>query len=417
MKCKLIWRTLKLVLLLSLMLITLAQESPPPGEVKTQISRLIAAHTFDYLNWELGALYAKGEQMAVPVQDYLSDSVRKELVLRYMDLLRLANQTSQQITELYSNPEISDPEAASQEHRAEYHRLRNELAQMQTIVESILEEQVSTVLAGQGLAIGGQVVPPVKIRFTPLPQQLVISPRHEIRRLYEFSLEAGLTVDRAAHLEDEVDHRFNVSSLVVPIGGMGLYPTMLLESDSLEWVVGVAAHEWTHNWLTLFPIGWHYGASPELTTMNETTANIVENEIRPLVLARFYPEMATPPAPIQTDAPAAPESPPAFDFRQELRLTRIEVDRLLQEGKIAEAEAYMEARRQVFWEQGYHIRKLNQAYFAFHGAYADAAGAAGDDPVGPAVVQLRQQSRSLKDFLLTLAPMTSFEDLQRALTR
>ena len=46
----------------------------------------------------------------------------------------------------------------------------------------------------------------------------------------------------------------------------------------------------------------------------------------------------------------------------------------------------MEQRRQLFVENGYYIRKLNQAYFAFYGAYADVpGGAAGEDPVGPAV--------------------------------
>jgi len=44
---------------------------------------------------------------------------------------------------------------------------------------------------------------------------------------------------------------------------------------------------------------------------------------------------------------------------------------------------------------GYYIRKLNQAYFAFYGAYADVPGGpAGEDPVGPAVRALRSQSQS-----------------------
>ena len=42
----------------------------------------------------------------------------------------------------------------------------------------------------------------------------------------------------------------------------------------------------------------------------------------------------------------------------------------------------MEARREIFWQNGYAIRKLNQAYFAFYGAYADIPGGpAGEDPV------------------------------------
>jgi hypothetical protein len=80
--------------------------------------------------------------------------------------------------------------------------------------------------------------------------------------------------------------------------------------------------------------------------------------------------------------------------------TRVETDILLTEGRVDEAEAYMESRRQIFIENGYVLRKLNQAYFAFYGAYADVpGGAAGEDPVGPAVRKFRAQSKTLKEFL------------------
>jgi hypothetical protein len=96
--------------------------------------------------------------------------------------------------------------------------------------------------------------------------------------------------------------------------------------------------------------------------------------------------------------------------------TRVKADELLAKGKIDEAETYMEARRQFFWENGYLLRKLNQAYFAFYGAYADVpGGAAGEDPVGPAVRALREQSASLEDFINTISWMTSFEQLQEAI--
>ena len=96
--------------------------------------------------------------------------------------------------------------------------------------------------------------------------------------------------------------------------------------------------------------------------------------------------------------------------------TRVTADKLLAEGKVDQAEAYMEQRRQVFWDHGYLIRKLNQAYFAFYGAYADVpGGAAGEDPVGPAVRALRAKSKSLADFINTIAWMTSFDQLQKAI--
>jgi hypothetical protein len=96
--------------------------------------------------------------------------------------------------------------------------------------------------------------------------------------------------------------------------------------------------------------------------------------------------------------------------------TRVTVDELLADGEIDEAESYMERRRSFFWEHGYQIRKLNQAYFAFYGAYADepggAAGAA-EDPVGEAVRALRNQSPSLAVFLKRISWITSFDQLQR----
>jgi len=83
---------------------------------------------------------------------------------------------------------------------------------------------------------------------------------------------------------------------------------------------------------------------------------------------------------------------------------------------VDEAEDYMERRRQRLVDHGYIVRRLNQAYFAFHGAYADTPqGAAGADPVGEAVRELWGRSESPAAFLRQMAWMNSFEDLRRAL--
>ena len=109
---------------------------------------------------------------------------------------------------------------------------------------------------------------------------------------------------------------------------------------------------------------------------------------------------------------------PPFDFRAEMHETRVTADALLAEGKIEDAETYMEARRQIFLKNGYLLRKLNQAYFAFHGAYADLpGGAAGQDPVGPAVRALRAQSESLADFVNTMSWMWKYEQLQKVVNQ
>jgi len=250
---------------------------------------------------------------------------------------------------------------------------------------------------------------------TPLPLALIVSPRDVIRQDADISLAPDLTVDQRASLETQVDSSLDVSSLVVPIGGVGVYPTMVMQTSDINWLAEVISHEWIHNYLTLRPLGINYLTSPELRIMNETTAAIAGKEIGRAVIERFYPELLPPPpAPPPPPGESQP-SPPVFDFRAEMHQTRERVDELLSLGKIAEAEDYMEQRRVFFWENGYHIRKLNQAYFAFYGAYADEPGGpAGEDPVGAAVRLLRAQSDSLAGFINRIAWITSFEELQQA---
>jgi hypothetical protein len=92
------------------------------------------------------------------------------------------------------------------------------------------------------------------------------------------------------------------------------------------------------------------------------------------------------------------------------------VDRLLEEGKVAEAEAYMEKRRQVFWDHGYRIRKLNQAYFAFHGSYAAQPGGAGgaeENRLGQNLRELKETLPSFSDFMRKVAWMWRLDQFQR----
>jgi hypothetical protein len=250
---------------------------------------------------------------------------------------------------------------------------------------------------------------------------LIVSPRNRIEQSANISVSPDLTIDEQAALEDRLDKGMDVSSLVVPIGGVGVYPTMIMRTTDLVWLTSTIAHEWTHNYLEFRPLGLLYDHTPELRTMNETTANISGNEIGAEVIKRYYPELlgAIFPNPGLLSFPLVHPDPgdlqrPPFDFRAEMHTTRVITDDLLSKGRISEAEEYMEQRRQIFVRNGYTIRKLNQAYFAFYGAYADVpGGAAGEDPVGPAVRLLRAHSKSLADFINRIAWMTSFDQLKK----
>ncbi len=400
-------------LLLALITLILHQDAAPLQSFDARLEAILRGQRFDFIAWAVQALATKTWESALGAQAYLTEPQRKQFVLDYLDLVRRINDLTGQIEAIYADPQERHPEAASAALRQELANLQADRQRRQPLVESILQEQVATVLADEGLGWMGQVFPPIALRFSSLPMQLVISPRETITLKAQASLGADLPLNQQVALENQIDRELNVSSLVVPLGGLAMYPAMLLENPSLEWTVKNAAHEWTHHWLLFRPLGWNYESSPETRTINETVANIAGNELGDAVLARFYPEFVRKPTSPSGQGTGERSAPPAFDFRAEMHTTRVTVDQLLAEGKIAQAEAYMEQRREFFVQNGYRIRKLNQAYFAFHGAYADQPGERGEDPIGPAVVRLRQQSPSLRHFLETVSTVTTLAELQR----
>jgi hypothetical protein len=406
---------LRLFLLLAIVALAMVGEGQPPGALSTGVDRIVSDVRFDFWGWEADAIGSKLAHWLLQPQRYLREPERSTLVREYAIRVARADNLRLRITSAYADPAIRDPDGATAQMRAEWGQIRAEIAARQPLAEAIIEEQVGVVLAGQGFGALGAPHPPVGIRFTPLPYMLVVSPRERIETAHQQDLEHGLDVAQQEAIEEQVDATFEMSSLVTSIGGLAAWPAMLLEQPALDWVVEVSAHEWTHHYLGFHRLGWEYDRSYEARTINETTASIVGREIGRQVLARFYPDLVPPeeePAPPQEEKP---QDPPAFDFRAEMHTTRVEVDRLLAEGQVEQAERYMEERRQFFWEHGYRIRKLNQAYFAFHGSYADEPGAAGEDPVGPAVRRLRERSPSLHAFLTQVDGITTLTQLQRAL--
>ena len=378
---------------------------------------------FDYPNWVWNALWTKVEQAAIQSPYTLDQGTSKELVFEYLRTTINLIQTERSIEQIYADPGITDKETASKLLRSQRDELTARQKELAPFAESILQSQISNKLAEENLTMIGQPLPPVLYHSSPTPLALIVSKRDKIEQIANISVLPTLTINDQITLEDKVAQNLDVSTLVVPIGGVGVYPTMVMETTDLPWMLSTVAHEWTHNYLNVRPLGLNYSTTPELRTMNETTANIVGDEIGLLVLQGNYPQfIASKPDLnlISLNPHFLPsnrlDDPPPFDFRAEMHETRVKADELLSQGKIEEAETYMEQRRQVFWDNGYLIRKLNQAYFAFHGAYADQpGGAAGEDPVGPAVRALRAQSASLADFVNTISWMTSFDQLLEAI--
>jgi hypothetical protein len=203
------------------------------------------------------------------------------------------------------------------------------------------------------------------------------------------------------------------SALVVEVGGMATYPYYVTDRADLSYVIDTITEEWLHQYLAFKPLGFLYildlagfKRNFDIVTMNETLAGIISEEIGAIIYEKYYSVDEIEDTPLPSD-------PSAFDFGKEMREIRRTVDEYLARGEIEQAEVYMEQKRLFLAENGYHIRKLNQAYFAFHGAYADSPTSI--NPIGVEMRQLREQCGSLKDFLNTVAEMTTRQELAESI--
>ena len=377
---------------------------------------------FDFTEWTARALFQKAVSAALRAERFLDPAQQNALVQTYLEQVNTTAQWSARLDQAVAQPKLANRAEIITRTRAELTNAKQRLAALSPLTEAVIQSRTESMLAELGFGVGGQVLPPVLYQVTDLPLNLIVSPREEIRTVFSTNLIAGLDTLQKEAIEDGIYTKYGYSALVEPIGGLGAYPTMVMRTTDFNWLTETVAHEWIHNYLTFTPLGIRYDASPQMRTINETVASLAGEKISREMIARDFPDYALPlPAPrMRSRLPAeSAESSTVFNFRAEMRKTRVRVDELLAAGKVDEAEAYMEARRQFFWEQGYGLRKLNQAYFAFYGSYNDqpGGGASGSDPVGPAVRRLWARSPDLKTFIDTIRGVRSFEDLQEKLSR
>lgn len=401
------FRSIKLLSVALFFVVLIGPDWPDFQDERYQLEGILEQRHFDFVAWGARALAAKGEAALANGDAYLDDTSRQQIVLNYLTLLKEVRGLETQVNKIYTDRDVANPAEESRVLQDQINTKRADLTEMQPIAEAIVEDQLGTILAEEGFDLLGQTWPPVQIRMTPLPLILIVSPREEIQQIHNIPLEHGLPLGTQENIESAILDTVDRSSLVVPIGGIGFFPAMIVETSSINFLANTAAHEWSHHWLTLHPLGISYAANPSLRTINETVASIVGDEIGAKVIERYYPEFIA----MEANPTPEPDETPSFDIDVEMAKTRIRTDELLAEGFVEEAEEYMEQRRQFFWDNGFRFRKINQAFFAFYGAYADAPGETGADPIGPTLLAIREDSSSLREFMDRVAPVTSAEDL------
>ena len=276
--------------------------------------------------------------------------------------------------------------------------LRQQRDYLSNIVEQKLEKTVATVLRHNGLDRNWgplkPLFPPVSFRLDRLPKLIVVSPRDRIATLEVHLLKPDLSIADRDSLEVAVGPDQNRSALVIGLGGLATFPSLVSDSQSLRFSLQTIIHEWLHQYFFFHALGQSYYDSANMTTLNETAADIGGKELGDLAFVALGGQ-------IPTTITTWPDQPRVdgdrFEFNKAMRETRMMTEELLGAGLITQAEAYMEERRQIFVDNRYPIRVLNQAYFAFHGTYAE--NAASISPIASELRRVREDSSDVGQFL------------------
>jgi hypothetical protein len=326
--------------------------------------------------------------------------VAEESVLRYFSLT----------SAIRAQLEEADPDLAL------LTALYNERSAYENDVEEIVEGYVDEAIRESGLQESMPLFsdieltwPPVHFELTGPPQLLVRSPRDRIERVSDTLLQNDLTLADIEEIEGDAEDE-DTAAIVVSIGGLAAYPAIVRDNRTYGSLLDTASHEWIHHYLAFYPLGRKWGAGGDAHVLNETTANIAGR-----ALAEMIQELHPMAFPDGEDGRGPPGEAPTIEFDPVMRQLRLDVDALLEEGKVVEAEALMERQRLYLEDNGIPIRKINQAYFAFYGTYGDSP--ASSDPIGPKVEEIWELTGEVGIFLEIMREIEDIEELDQALER
>ncbi len=295
-------------------------------------------------------------------------------------------------------------------------KLQDQRAGYSRDVEQVVNGYIEEAVTGAGLErrlplFTGMAMtwPPVATKFTQPPQLLVKSPRDRIFREGDTLLQPGLDAQQVASIEDKTTGQDTVS-LVIPLGGIATYPSIVDGDGSYAALLELASHEWTHQYLAFWPLGQTWGSSADADTLNETTAEIMGRELAKVIAAKHPGSFAK-----GEDGSAPPQPAPTIDFNSVMHELRLKVDQLLQAGKVNEAQQAMDAAQKDLAAHGIYVRKINQAYFAFYGTYATSPQSS--NPIGPKVEKVWSLTQNVGLFLANMRSVTSVADLDSVIAR
>ena len=287
-----------------------------------------------------------------------------------------------------------------------------EILNNQNEIEEFIETTLSNVIYNENINfIGGIQFPPVDIRLIELPKLLVISPRNKIINLDDVLIKPDITSNNILRIEEDILNQENLSAIILNIGGIATYPSSIPRNKNIKDVFIISAHEWMHHYLFFTKLGQNMFKSEEMRILNETLASRVSEELYIHIVEylnqNYDFKIKDGFDKIETD------NINTFNFRNEMMKTRVKTELLLKENKIIDAENYMENQRLIFVNNGYNIRKLNQAYFAFYSSYADSS--ASNTTIGNELNEFRNYFPDLESYILEITTVSNYEEFKNKL--
>ena len=219
--------------------------------------------------------------------------------------------------------------------------------------------------------------PPLTISLEQPPKVLIVSPRNRISQRIAILINNDISIEDIERIENNIDS-LNLSSIILNTGGFAAYPSIINLKRDYNSMVSTISHEWLHHYLFFFPLGRSYFKGGDMIFINETLADLFASEI--------------------TKNQQKEESISDQFFKNFMKETRAKVDKFLLNNEIEKAENYMHQRVIELNDNGYKVRKINQAYFAFYGNY------------GTSPSSTHNYHEKLSDLLMTYESFDDFLD-------
>ena len=379
----------------------------------TPVELIAFEHLFSLVEWEAANFPKKWLHSLVnlvPGQKP-SRAERLEIINEYLRVTKLAKKEERRIEGAAQLRGFKGADINQAVPSDDYLReLLSRKRELHPEAEESVEAEISAVLATLGIESRfGLIWPPVDVRFGEPPTLLVISPRDRIDMTGAVFLDPDIEPFERDEAEKRVFDEVNYAAYVDDLAGLATFPNMVNDLYTKRTIIRTAAHEWLHSYWFFHPFGRNYFASDEMTTLNETAATLAGNEIGDIAFERMGGDLSENARRYE----AAHKSDP--NFTRFMRETRIEAERLLEEGQIEEAEEYMRKRQWELRLRGYYIRKLNQAYFAFRGRYGDSP--ASISPIGDQMRELRSYTSDIGEFIALISDVSNPAEFEALLER